>query len=230
MTENTDAPTESTAAESAAADTAAAEIATLGADQAFLDDFAGKNGDMPQRAAAGRKRSLHEIAYGPPPEAAPVLPERVADALEDQSAINQAAGEAMTPAVDASEYKFNFENQDAMDFSDLQALDAIARSTCAAIAAPPEYAAATVRAVDAALTKRGADAPPLTPDDLTEALDKMHGARAAEVTDNANAILAKMAPTEREWVQSALRRLDPATAAWLSGRLASVFKSQQPKG
>ena len=226
MTENTDAP----AVESTPAESAAGEIATLSSDQAFLDDFAGRNGNAAQVAAAGRKRSLHEIAYGPAPEAEPVLPERVADALEDQSAINQAAGEAMTPATDPAEYRFSFENQDAMDFSDLQALDAIARSTCAAIAAPPEYAAATVRAVDAALTKRGADAPPLTPDDLTEALDKMHGARAAEVTDNANAILAKMAPTEREWVQSALRRLDPATAAWLSGRLASVFKSQQPKG
>ena len=221
--------TEEATTEATSPEAASQEIDALLKDDSFRADFSGVNGHDAQVAAADRKRELHRSAFGPPPEAAPVLPERVQDALDDQSGINQAAGEAMTPATDPSEYRFTWEGAGDMDTADLKSLDDLARSACSAVSAPPAYAAATIAFVDQALAKAGPDAPVLSPDVLSEALDKMHGANATATVDNANAVLARMPEAERQWVRNALRRLDPSTAAWLTGRLSTLHKSQQPK-
>jgi hypothetical protein len=108
------------------------------------------------------------------------LPERVEAALADQSQTSQAAGAAMIPAADPSEFHFTWENAQSLEVEQLQAMNSVAAEAAFAIGANPQYAKSTVAYIDRQLTANTSGAE-ITPEQLDTAL-------AAKFGNDANAI------------------------------------------
>ena len=137
-----------TALASTPVETAAAGLETLAADKAWQADFNGDNGRPAQLAAVKLKADTTRAAFNPGPDAAPTLPENIASGLNAPDAVSQAAAEAMTPATDASEFKFGWSDAQTASVEDLQQRNTVAAESAFAAGANPHYAKATIDYID----------------------------------------------------------------------------------
>ena len=217
------APAEPAAEPATPAETAAAGLETLAADKAWNDDFAGLNGRPAQLAAMELKSATTRAAFDPEPDTAPVLPDAVQAGLDAPDSLSQAAAAAMIPGASPDDYKFKWDNAATSDIETLQAQSSIAADAAFAIGASPEYATATVRALEDMVAKSsGIEATEAT---LQEALGRQFGANADATVTAAKASLAKMSPEAREWAINSAAKLDASGVAWFVGRLASVQRA-----
>ena len=218
---------EATTAEPTPAEAAQAELSTLKTDTAFAEAFVGKRGHEAQRDAIERKTALHQAAYGEPEAAPPALPERIQDALDNQSTVAQAAAQAMTPGQSVDDYSFTWADASTTDLETLQAQNTLAAEAAFDIGASPEYARTTVRTLEDMVARHDGQEPSM--EQLQAALSTLYGGNADATVEAAKASLALMSPEARQWAIDAAGRLDAVGVAWFTGRLASVHKANAPK-
>jgi len=194
-------------------------VAELQSDPQWNSDFSGENGRQAQVAAMQRKSDLLR-----PADAAPNIPENLRAAMDDPSA--KPFAEGRLPAQDVSEYRFDWRNTESVE--EAKELTAVAQEAAFSIGANPQFASATVSHVQEQLT-RVADGSRVFDNETAfdDALTKSFGAETQATIDAAEAALAAKPEAGRTWVQSTLRSLDPATAAWFTGRLASAFRAKR---
>lgn len=207
MTEEAPAP--------APAPSPAESVAQLQTDKQWVADFNGDNGRPAQKAAAERKSAL---LRPPAPTAAPV-PEHLREAMADPSTAPHA--ERYMPAASPEEYRFEWSATDSPETA--QAMTKIAQEAAFAIGANPEFARATARHVEDALTRV---APGRSVGEnagsLDDAMAARYGDKAVPMIEAATAAVMAMPEAGRKWVQATLRGLDPNTAVWFTSRLAAT--------
>ncbi|MDC0148881.1 hypothetical protein OAI11_00825 [Rhodospirillales bacterium] len=194
-------------------------VANLQADKDWSADFSGANGRQAQKVAMDRKTSLLKPAEDDAP-----VPEHLREALEDSS--TKPFAEGRIPASDPSEYKFTF--NDAESFEHSQELTSIAQETAYAVGANPQFAQATVSHIQERLGRvpEGASVD-ANPGAFDSAIADRYGDKATDTINNAEAALNAMPPEGKAWVQNTLRALDPETATWFTGCLASTQRAKK---
>jgi len=223
MTDTAPAPV---AAEPTAAETAGAELQSLQSDAAWKADWSGANGHTQQRAAVQRKSDLARAAAGVAPDAAPVLPEKVQAGLKSNDSLVRATAEGMIPAQDPSEYHFNWEGASTMDAEQHTQLDAMARATAFAVGANPAFATSTIQHIDQQLAHSNYVPTGNEAEALHEHMTAQFGDKADATLSAAQAVLDRMPPDGKAWVQGALSNVDATTASWIVQRLARLHASQ----
>lgn len=207
--------------EAAPAPSPSEAVASLQADKDWSADFSGANGRQAQKAAMDRKTALLK----PADDTGPAVPEHLREAMENST--TRPFAEGRIPASDPSEYKFEF--RDAESFEHSQELTALAQTTAYAVGANPEFAQATVKHIQQRLGRvaEGASVDS-NPGSFDAAIASRYGADAQATIDAAEEALAAMPEAGRKWVQATLRGLDPETATWFTGRLASTRRASRP--
>jgi hypothetical protein len=203
------------------------ELSALSSDKAFQADFSGSNGRPAQKEAAARKSDLTRVAHGPADEPTPVVPQQVQDGLDATDNVSKAAAEAMIPGASPADYTFTWSNAGEIDRDILQEQNSVAAEGAHAIGASPEYAKATVRALEDMVDRSTGIDP--TETDLQEALTRQFSGNADATIAAAKATLAKMPERSRQWALNTATELDADGVAWFVGRLASVHRANTPK-
>ncbi len=218
MTEEAPAPTQTP---EAPAPSPSEAVANLQADKEWTADFSGTNGRQAQLRAVERKTAL----LRPAEDASPAVPEHLKEALEDSSTRPHA--ERYVPAQSPEEYKFTF--NDAESFEHAKEITSLAQETAFAVGANPQFAQATVKHVQERIARvaEGASVD-ANPGSLDAAIEARYGSKATETIEAAGEALAAMPEQGRQWVQNTLRTLDPETATWFVGRLASTRRASRP--
>ena len=218
MTDESPAPTP---APEAPAPSPSEAVANLQADASWSSDFSGANGRQAQLRAVERKTAL----LRPSEDVSPAVPEHLKEALEDSSTRPHA--ERYVPAQSPEEYKFTF--NDAESFDHAKEITSLAQETAFAVGANPQFAQATVKHVQERIGRvaEGASVD-VNPGSLDAALASRFGDKASETIDLAGEALDAMPEHGRAWVQNTLKALDPETATWFVGRLASTRRASRP--
>ncbi|MBT6403427.1 MAG: hypothetical protein HOK11_03285 [Rhodospirillaceae bacterium] len=194
-------------------------VADLTRSPAWSENFSGVNGREAQKQAVEQKSAILRPADTPRD-----VPEALADGL--QNPVTQPFAEARMPAETAAEYKFD--RWDGVEsIEEAQAMTTIAQEAAHAIGAAPQFAKATVSHVQERLS-RVADGSRVSDnvDAFDAALTKAFGERTDATVAAAEAALNAMPKEGRKWVQSALNNLDPESASWFVGRLASATRAR----
>ena len=227
MTENAPAPSPANPsvapAPSSPAQEAGNELSTLMGNPDFTSDFSGANGRQAQIQARDKKSALTRAAHGPADEPTPVLPERIQEGIDATDNVSKAAAAAMIPGASPADYKFTWSNASETDLGVLQEQNSVAAEGAHAIGASPEYAKATVRALDEMVSRSTGIDP--TEASLQDALTRQFGGNSDNTVAAARATLAKMPERSREWALNTASKLDAAGVAWFVGRLASVHRA-----
>jgi hypothetical protein len=223
LAQNTDA----SAAAATPSQSAIAEISGLGRDINFHADWRGDNGRAAQKAAVERKAHLHRQAYGGDDQVAiRQLPTSIEDAMKDPSTASQAAAAAMTPGASPADYSFTWDNSHGIELDMLKDMNSVAAEAAFEVGASPEYAKATVNALQDMITRSTG---PATDATLQDALSRHFGNNVDATVAAAKATLAKMPERSRAWALGAAAELDGNGVAWFVGRLASVAKVNSPQ-
>ena len=104
-------------------------------------------------------------------------------------------------------------------------MDALAKETAFAVKANPQFARATLEAMDKQLSKPEGSYTPTTADALDRHLQTQLGDKADATLAAALATFELMPPDGQAWLQNSLSRLDTSTAAWVVGRMASIHRA-----
>ena len=238
MTDSTPAPAPSPASPSEGApegapastpaETAAAGLETLAADKAWQADWSGANGRAAQRAAVKLKSDVTRSAFPSEPDTASALPEKIESGLNSADPIIRAAAEAMRPGESPDDYSFTWADTSAIAIEDLQNMTAIASEAAHAIGANPEVARSTVAFIEKQLSANTSGAE-ITPAQLDTALADKFGGDADAIATLAVEVVAKMPDAGKAWLTSALKGLDPSSAALVVGKLARVGAANAPQ-
>tara|TARA_R110002167_G_scaffold365406_1_gene589931 strand:+ start:5263 stop:5928 length:666 start_codon:yes stop_codon:yes gene_type:complete len=217
MTEETTAAPQASATEAPAPSPQEA-LAGLQADKEWSADFNGDNGRIAQRKAAERKSTLLRGEE----TKVPAVPEHLREAMADNETRPHA--ERYLPASDPSEYQFHF--NDAESFEHSQELTALAQETAFSVGANSQFAQATVSHIQERLGRvpEGSSVDS-NPGSFDAAIASRYGDRATDTINDAEAALNAMPPEGKVWVQNILKALDPETATWVVGRLASTRRA-----
>ena len=97
--------------------------------------------------------------------------------------------------------------------------------TAFAVKANPQFARATLEAMDKQLSKPEGSYTPTTADALDSHLKAQLGGKADATLAAALATFEKMPAAGQAWLQNSLSRLDTSTAAWVVGRMASIHRA-----
>ena len=212
-------------------ETATAGLETLAADKAFQADWSGENGRPAQLAAVKLKADTTRAAYNPEPDTAPVLPDALADAVNDPNATEatKAMVEGMTPGTQASDYTFRFEGASTMDVEQLQDMTSTAQEAALALGASPSFARATVEYMDQQLARPDIVPVGTNTASVVEILNKRLGDTAPATLDAARAAVNKLPERSREWLFNGLDRMDANGFAYMITRLASIERANTPR-
>ena len=107
-------------------------------------------------------------------------------------------------------------------------MTAIASEAAHAIGANPDVARSTVAFIEKQLSVNTSGAE-ITPDQLDTALADKFGGDADAIATLAVEVVAKMPDAGKAWLTSALKGLDPSSAALVVGKLARVGAANAPK-
>jgi hypothetical protein len=212
---------ESTAPESPAPSPTEA-LAELTSDKEWSADFSGANGRAAQKLAVERKSAL---LRGDQAEAAPNVPEHLAEAMENSETKPHA--ERYVPAQSPEDYKFDW--RDAENVEHAKEMTALAQETAFAVGANPEFAQATVKHIQERLPRvQPGMSVAENEGSLDEAVARLMGAEAGATIAAATEAVMSMPENGRQWVQQTLRSLDPSSAAWFTARLARTHRAKRP--
>jgi len=238
MTDSTPAPAPSPASPSEGApegapastpaETAAAGLETLAANKAWQADFDGANGRPAQLAAVKLKSDTTRAAFTSEPDTASALPEKIESGLNSADPIIRAAAEAMRPGESPDDYSFTWSDTSAIGIDDLKNMTEVASEAAHAIGANPEVARSTVAFIEKQLSANTSGAE-ITPAQLDTALADKFGGDADAIATLAVEVVAKMPDAGKAWLTSALKGLDPSSAALVVGKLARVGAANAPK-
>jgi len=217
----TDETAPEAANDSPAEATATQAVAELTRSPAWSENFSGVNGREAQKQAVEQKSSILR-----PADTLRDVPEALAEGMQHPT--TQPFAEARMPAESAAEYKFD--RWDGVEsIEEAQAMTTIAQEAAHAIGAAPQFAKATVSHVQERLS-HVADGSRVSDnvDAFDAALTKAFGAEVDSTVSAAEKAMAAMPPAGREWLQKTLNALDPGTATWLVGRIASASRARTP--
>ena len=238
MTDSTPAPAPSPASPSEGApegapastpaETAAAGLETLAANKAWQADWSGANGRAAQRAAVKLKSDTTRTAFTSEPDTASALPEKIESGLNSADPIIRAAAEAMRPGESPDDYSFTWSDTSAIGIDDLKNMTEVASEAAHAIGANPAAAKSVVAFIEKGLSANTSGAE-ITPEQLDTALADKFGGEADGIAAMAVEVVAQMPAAGKAWLTSALKGLNPSSAALVVGKLARVAAANAPK-